>query len=97
MAFSRYDRSPVLGFGTQYGTSTAHAVIRNAIKENKISYKEIILHESQRLDQLAGKYYQNARYWWIIAAASNIGWGLQVPPGTVIKIPDLTQIMKLIA
>ena len=32
----------------------------------------------------------------IIAAASGIGWWLQVPEGVVLRIPvDLTQILKL--
>jgi hypothetical protein len=25
--------------------------------------------------------------WWVIAAASGIGWGMQVPPGVILKIP----------
>jgi len=36
---------------------------------------------------LAGAIYQSSTYWWVIAAASGIGWGLQVPPGTVLRIP----------
>jgi hypothetical protein len=46
------------------------------------------MNSTQRLDTLAGKYYGSSQYWWIIAAASGIGWGLQVPPGTLIRIPE---------
>ncbi len=96
MPFSRYERCPIIGFGQQYGTSRSHAVIRKAIATGTLQYKQIILHEKVRLDHLAGQYYGNGRYWWVIAAASSVGWGLQVPPGTVIYIPNLDQVSKLI-
>lgn len=97
MAFSRYERTPVLGFGNQYGTSITHVAIHDAVKSKRIAYKTVILHEAERLDQLAGKYYGNSRYWWVIAAASNIGWCLQVPPGTIINIPDIIEVAKIVA
>jgi len=51
-----------------------------------------VLNEGERLDTIAGRVYGNARLWWIIAAASGIGWPLQVPPGTQLLIPtDLKQ------
>ena len=96
MSFSRYERTPVLGFGRQFGTGQAHSVIRAAIKNGSLPFRQIILHEGQRLDHIAGAEYKNSRYWWIIAAASEIGWGLQVPPGTIIKIPDIVAVSKLI-
>lgn len=96
MAFSRYRRSPVLDFGRQYGTSRAHEVIRAAIADGTLPYREITLKEAQRLDHLAGKEYGNGRYGWLIAAASNIGWMPQVPPGTHIRIPDLDVASRLV-
>lgn len=97
MAFSRYRRTPIMDFGRQFGTGRAHEVIRAAIKEGTLSYQTLTLHEGQRLDHLAGQFYGNGRYWWIIAAASDIGWGLQVPPGTFIRIPNLEDVSRLIA
>ena len=41
----------------------------------------------ERLDKLAKIFYEDASLWWIIAAASGIGWAMQCPAGTVIKIP----------
>ena len=96
MSFSRYQRTGVLGYNFQYGTSNSHTVIRDAVKNGKIPFKTITLHQSERLDHLAYKHYQNGRYWWVIAAASEIGWGLQVPPGTVVKIPDILEVAKLV-
>ena len=96
MTLSRYRRAPVVDFGRSFGTSRAHEVIRAAIADGSLAFKEIVLHESQRLDHLAGTYYGNGRYFWIIAAASDVGWALQVPPGTYIRIPDLEGVGKLV-
>ena len=92
----RYDNTPKLAINTRYGTSESVHRIRLAISSNSVPYRESILTESQRLDVLAGIEYGNSSYWWIIAAASNIGWGLQVPPGKSIKIPDLKKILEVI-
>jgi nucleoid-associated protein YgaU len=96
MAFSRYARSPRLGFGAQHGTSAAVSRIRAAIKAGSVPVDEIIVRGAERLDTLAGVVYGDARYWWVLAAASEIGWGLQVPTGTIIKIPQLDAISALI-
>jgi hypothetical protein len=97
MAFSRYSRSPVLSFGLQYGTSSAITTIRTAVTNGSLSTREILVRGIERLDSLAGEIYGDARYWWILAAASDIGWGLQVPPGTIIKIPELGAVAQLVA
>ncbi len=97
MAFSRYRRTPILDLGRQFGTGTAHEVIRQAIKEGTLSFETVTLKEAQRLDHLAGQFYGNGRYWWIIAAASDIGWGLQVPAGTHIRIPNIEDIARMIS
>lgn len=96
MALSRYRRTDILDFGRQFGTGRAHEVIRTAIKNGTLAFKAITLTEAQRLDHLAGIYYGNGRYAWVIAAASDIGWMLQVPPGTYIRIPDLDQVTRLV-
>lgn len=89
----RYANTPKIAAGKQYGTATAHNNIRRAVQQGRIGTREYVLKEGERLDTLAGRTYGNARLWWIIAAASGIGWGLQVPPGTQILIPlDLKQV-----
>jgi nucleoid-associated protein YgaU len=95
MALDRYGKDPVLNFGAQYGTAQATRIIRQAIASGGMKTTTIILRGFERLDTIASVQYGNGRYWWIIAAASDIGWGLQVPPGTVIKIPRLTDIQTL--
>ena len=49
----------------------------------------IITRDSDRLDLLAGQYYEDVRLWWVIAAANNLGKGtLVVPPGKQLRIPN---------
>lgn len=96
MALSRYTRSPILDYGRQYGTSSAVVAIRAAVKDGSLSTKTLILRGAERLDTLAGAIFGDARYWWILAATSDIGWGMQVPVGTVIKIPDLGAVTALV-
>jgi hypothetical protein len=97
MAFSRYVRCPILDFGAQYGTSRAIEIIRTAITQGTISAgPQLIVRGYERLDTVAGANYGDGRYWWVIAAASNIGWGLQVPPGTILYIPAMNDISRLV-
>lgn len=92
----RYARTPILGLGFSYGTSYVLPIIRYNIENGNIRFDETILDEAERFDILAGKIYGDSSLWWIIAAASNVGWALQVPPGTRIKIPKLQDVQRLI-
>ena len=85
MAQSRY--TPSAGPVRRANTSA----IYHASVSGKIETEKIILNSTQRLDSLAGEYYGDSQYWWVIAASSGIGWGLQVPAGTVIRIPTNIQ------
>jgi hypothetical protein len=68
------------------------SVIYSASISGALDTEKIILTTTQRLDTLAGKYYGDSQLWWVIAAASGIGWGLQVPAGTVIRVPINVQL-----
>lgn len=96
MALRRYNRVPIIGVNRQYGTSRVSEIISNGVSAGTIRYTEDFIHEGERLDSIAGKVYGDASLWWIIAAASKIGWGLQVPPKTIIKIPNREDVSKLI-
>jgi len=97
MALRRYTRSPIIKGGRQFGTSSAARSIFNAVENNVIRVTFHVVQEGERLDVIAGKFYGDGRKWWIIAAASGIGWGLQIPPGTRLRIPtDLSQISELV-
>jgi nucleoid-associated protein YgaU len=78
--------------------STAEAVkeIRTAIRSGAVRVsRTVIATGADRLDTIADKVYGDARYWWVLAAASNIGWGLQIPPGTVVNVVELNDIRGL--
>lgn len=96
MTIRRYARTPTFGLGIRYGTSFAITSIRSNIKNGNIRFDEIVLQEHERLDVLAGKYYSDSKLGWVIAAASNIGWMPQVPPGTLIRIPNIDDCAKFI-
>lgn len=84
---TRYITTPVLNEGKNFGTNKLARRIYLACEAGALNCKVSILSENQRLDQVAGIEYGDSSLWWIIAAASGIGWGLQCPPGTSLRIP----------
>ena len=96
MAFSRHARTPILGFGTQFGTGRAREAIQSAVASGQLAVKPMVVRGRERLDTLSGVLYGDGRYWWVLAASSNIGWGLQVPPGTTINVVDLAAVAALV-
>jgi hypothetical protein len=90
----RYDNTQI--FGNHYGTSDKIAKIRKAMSRGDIEYREVVLKDGERLDTLAGKEYGDGKLFWLIACASSIGYCLQVPPGTIIKIPSIRSILKIL-
>lgn len=45
-----------------------------------------------RLDLVSHRCYSTAKYWWVIALANHIIDPFDVPYGTVLRIPPLTQL-----
>ena len=101
MTFSRYTFSKkiTLPDGKVIIPSSRNInLIRKAVENGAISTKTLIISENERLDKISAISYGNSNYWWIIAAASGIGWSLQVPPGVVICVPNnLEQIYGYIS
>lgn len=94
---SRYNRTKIFGINFRYGTSYAIPVIRQNIENGNIRItEEFMLQESDRLDIIAGRKWGDGRLYWVIAAASDIGWCLQVPPGTFIRIPNISDVLKYV-
>ena len=87
MGLSRYSLSDKVNRNTGLETNVNMNRIHRAVEEGRISITVVVLEEGQRLDQIAGVFYGDSSYWWAIAAASGIGWALQVPPGTVLRVP----------
>ena len=97
MAFSRYIRDGFRPDGKGLQTPGAVEAIRAAISRGDVGIiDEFTTTQAERLDTIAGRIYGNGRYWWVLAAASNIGWGLQVPPGTIIKVPDIRSVERIV-
>ena len=94
MSLRRYSRTDVHGF--YYGTSNNPTLIRENIANGNIKYSEITLKQNDRLDILAGLYYGDSRLYWLLAASSGIGFGLQIPAGTIVKIPDINDVSRYI-
>lgn len=96
-AISRYIRDGFRSDGKGLQTPGAISAIRFAIRRGDVAINDTFTTtQADRLDTIAGKIYGNGRYWWILAIASDIGWGLQVPPGTIINVPDLRAIERLV-
>ena len=62
-----------------------------AVEKKLIDVDTVISEEGKRLDHYAFEYYEDADDWWVIAAASGIGWWLQIPAGIVLSIPNNPQ------
>jgi len=91
MALSRYSFSTNLknSLGQNLiSISNASPKIFRAVEDQRINYSVHVLEEGERLDYLAGIYYGDSSFWWVLAASSGIGYALQVPPGTVIRVPN---------
>jgi hypothetical protein len=97
MAVSRYQKDTIVGSPPRLSTAAAVLRIREAQAVGRFTTREIVLTEGQRLDHLAGQLFGDGRLWWVIAATSGIGWGLQVPPGTRLLIPnDINTVLGLV-
>lgn len=93
---SRYANNSRINAGYQLGTPEDVLKLRRGIKNGSIPIvRSIIATGGDRLDSLAGSIYDDAKYWWVLAASSGIGWGLQIPPGTIVNVIRLSDIESL--
>ena len=101
MAFSRYARTKSLtlaGGKKIVMCSKAYSRVNKAVKSGRLQSSQQVLKQGSRLDTISADVYGDAIYWWVIAAASGIGWQCQVPPGTVLRIPhSLDAVSQLVA
>jgi len=92
----RYNRDQRIA-GGKLQTAKAVTRIRRARDFGLLQTRQVVLKSSQRLDHLAHEYLGNARLWWVLAALSDIGWGMQLPAGTIIIVPiDIGPITAIV-
>jgi len=97
MAIGRYTYTPRILGRSQIATSSVSSRIYNAVISGNLDFTTAVLKGGQRLDHMAGVAYGASSMWWVIAAASGIGWGMQVPPGTILRIPkNIAEVIQLI-
>ncbi|MBP04479.1 MAG: hypothetical protein CMA72_06825 [Euryarchaeota archaeon] len=93
----RYTNDNKIRTGRMIGTPKASRILSKAVRNGTIRVNNRVLKEGERLDSIAGELYGDARLWWIIAACSGVGWALQAPGGTILKIPaSLAQVRALV-
>lgn len=98
MTLTRYRQSSLINGGRAIGTNTARVKLYNAVQSNEISSTVYITKQGDRLDRLAGQFYGDGTLWWVIAAASGIGWFLQIPAGVVLAIPtDINEVNRAVS
>ena len=101
MGFSRYtfsENRKDINNKNYVSSSKASYRIYKGVEAGIIKYNTRILEEGERLDQIAGAVYKDSSYWWVIAAASGIGYALQVPPGVVLRIPsNLSDVLGVLS
>ena len=90
---NRYRSDRRIRGGSVLATNQSINRIKTAVRDGRLPVKRYKMKEGERLDILANRFLGDGRLWWVLAACSNIGWALQVPPGTLINIP--TQFEKL--
>lgn len=96
-AFDRYKRDGLRYDFRGLQSTNSINIIRSGVESGDIKIiKTMLLTEPDRVEHIAGAVYGDARYWWIIAAASEIGWAMQAPPGTIIKVPNLNDVQRLL-
>jgi len=82
---NRYDKIEILKTdnGKRYRKTVKYPEM---LRTSRDTY--IISRQGDRLDNLAYKYYNDSRLWWILARANNLGKGdLEVPIGIQLRIP----------
>lgn len=61
-------------------------------KENSEATYIVGVETANRLDLVSYRCYSTAKYWWVVALANNIIDPFDVPYGTVLRIPSLSQL-----
>lgn len=64
-------------------------------KSDEDIYYTVDISTQGRLDKIAASYYNDARFWWVIALANNIIDPFDVQVGTQLRIPVVTSLYNI--
>jgi hypothetical protein len=99
MAKSRYSETELVDtahFGTFPRRVLSMGLKVDDLLQN-VRYFEHQFERGERLDHLAAKYFNEDKYWWVIAMVNKIDYPLGITPGTILRIPrDVKDIFKKI-
>ena len=94
---NRYETDGTVREGRLLATNQAIVRVRDAVDAGLVKTVIRTLTSTERLDIIAHRTYGDGRLWWVIAAASGIGWWLQVPPGTRLRIPvSISEVAEIL-
>lgn len=80
-------------------TNTGKTRLQTTILPNIVAAGDAYIETTSidRLDIIAKNFYSNETYWWVIAVANGLGKGsLVIPPGTVLRIPNVNEVMSYV-
>ena len=87
---SRYEYSVVDFFAVTEEGDTNPVVFYKFSNLGLTSWREHVYVEGERLDQIASKYYQNPKSWWLIPEYNpEIVDFTAITPGTILRIPNV--------
>jgi nucleoid-associated protein YgaU len=90
---SRYENASILRVTTADGSTQFAIYPTRMLLTEQVTFVQRTVVAGDRLDTLAHRYYQNSLLWWIIARANpEILYPDDIPPGTILRIPDASSI-----
>jgi len=96
MSLGRYTYASLIDSGRGKANPRISSKIFLGVTTGAIPFQSRQVELGERLDTISAEKYGTPDFWWVIAAASGIGWGLQVPRGTIIRIPNnISSILSL--
>lgn len=81
---SRFFNLPLIQFRDRYAPEIASFVV----PESNAQDTTIAVTRPNRLDLIAEKVYRDPNLYWILAIANNIADPMNVPEGTILRVPS---------
>ena len=87
VAGSRYERQPIYRIPLP-SWERRLAIYHQGFYPTRFGFDSHMVQEGERLDDLAARYLNDPRLWWIIAAVNpHVFYPDNIEPGTTLRIP----------